>query len=169
MPAATSITTFELQRIHLWLIWPRTSTCQILMETRTAVSPFILVDDIRCITSVTARFRALLMTGSVVLKGTVFDEWHRSRLVPYKHFVPFDLGSLPDLWHKLCFFIGGCCRGDGCENHERHAEAIGVGAAIWSRRVLRKADMELYWLRLLLEYARVVDERRHVLCERNDM
>jgi hypothetical protein len=109
------------------------------------------------------------MTGSVVLKATIFDEWHRTRLVPYKHFVPFDFGSLPDVWCKLCFFIGGCCQGESCEHHDRHAEAIGVGAAIWSRRVLCKADMELYWLRLLLEYARVVDERRHMLCERDDV
>lgn len=71
-------------------------------------------------------FSNLLVSGAVVLEATIFDEWHHSRLIPYKHLVPFDLGSLVDLWYNLCFFIDGRV----CKPHDKHAEAIGVAAAV---------------------------------------
>ncbi|KXS94507.1 hypothetical protein AC578_8334 [Pseudocercospora eumusae] len=115
--------------------------------------------------SYSARYRALLLSGSVVMKATIFDEWHDARLVPWKHYVPLDMAFGHDLWEKLCFFIGSCCKLGTCEGHDDLAQAMGTASARWSRRVLRKVDMEIYWLRLLLEYARIADERRNVLCE----
>lgn len=35
--------------------------------------------------SFSARFRALLLSNSVVLKATIFTEWHSARLVPWVH------------------------------------------------------------------------------------
>lgn len=44
--------------------------------------------------------------------------------------------------------------------HQREAERIATEGREWAEQVLRKADMEVYMFRLLLEWGRVVDDRR---------
>ncbi|KAJ3472708.1 hypothetical protein NLG97_g10775 [Lecanicillium saksenae] len=44
--------------------------------------------------------------------------------------------------------------------HDTAAEKIATDGRDWADRVLRKDDMEVYVLRLLLEYARLLDDRR---------
>ena len=45
--------------------------------------------------------------------------------------------------------------------HEIEAERIARDGRDWAANVLRKEDMEVYMFRLLLEWGRVVDDRRN--------
>lgn len=102
------------------------------------------------------RFRSFMLSNSIPIKATIFDEWHDSRLVPWKHFIPMD-NRFQDIWTILDYFFGLCLTStaDGCIPHDNEAMAIGVEGGEWARRVLRKEDMVLYLLRLLLEYGRI--------------
>lgn len=106
--------------------------------------------------SFSARWRGFLRSTSLPLKATVYAEWHDARLVPWRHFVPLD-NTLQDLYGVLDFFTRDDTSGD-----EAAREIAEVGAA-WAARVLRREDMLLYVWRLLLEFARVCDEKREKL------
>ncbi|KAK0934062.1 hypothetical protein LTR29_014378 [Friedmanniomyces endolithicus] len=109
--------------------------------------------------SYSGRFRAFLHdSGSVVLKATLYDEWHDSRLMPWLHFVPFD-NTYIDVYGILDFFIAAEDNGV----HDKLAERIAGEGRVWANKVLRRADMALYVWRLILEFARLCDDRRDVL------
>ncbi|PVH86633.1 glycosyltransferase family 90 protein [Cadophora sp. DSE1049] len=55
--------------------------------------------------SFSGRYRDFLSSLSVPLKATLFKEWHDSRLVAWKHFVPID-NRFMDLYGVMEFFIG---------------------------------------------------------------
>ncbi|KAK1987330.1 hypothetical protein LZ30DRAFT_536528, partial [Colletotrichum cereale] len=102
------------------------------------------------------RFRSFLLSKSVPLKASVYNEWHDSRLVPWKHFIPLD-NRLGDLWSVLGYFMGFCFQHSGkdCASHDAEAMRIGLEGSEWAKNVLRKEDMTLYLMRLLLEYGRL--------------
>jgi len=104
--------------------------------------------------SYSGRYRAFLRSRSLPLKATIYSEWHDSRLVPWKHFVPLD-STYVDLYGVLDYFVGF----DG-GGRDAAAERIADEGRVWAEKVLRKEDMLLYVYRLVLEYARVMDERR---------
>lgn len=109
--------------------------------------------------SYSGRFRAFLRdSGSLVLKTTLFSEWHDARLMPWLHFVPVDSTYL-DIYGILQFFLGV----DGKGGHDSLAEWIAAEGQIWAKKVLRREDMALYVWRLLLEFARICDDQRDVL------
>jgi hypothetical protein len=95
--------------------------------------------------SYSGRFRTLLLSESVVLKATIFREWHDDRLIPWLHFVPLTNHFGHDLWDVLDYLL----------DHEDKAAHIARSARSWALRVMRREDMELYLLRLLLEWARL--------------
>ncbi|KAI0478412.1 glycosyltransferase family 90 protein [Xylariaceae sp. FL0804] len=105
--------------------------------------------------SFSARFRGLLWSTSLPLKATVYAEWHDDRLAPWLHYAPVD-NTLQDLYGLLDFFTRDR-RGD------RAARLIAEEGRAWAARVLRRDDMLLYVWRLLLEFARVCDEKRDYL------
>ncbi|RDA83649.1 hypothetical protein CP532_4658 [Ophiocordyceps camponoti-leonardi (nom. inval.)] len=107
--------------------------------------------------SFSARFRTFLQSSSLPLKATVYSEWHDDRLVPWLHFVPLD-NTFRDLYPVLDFFADG----DGGEG-DMAARFIAESGMRWAGEVLRREDMRLYVWRLLLEWARVCDEERHLL------
>jgi hypothetical protein len=102
--------------------------------------------------SFSGRFRAFLMSNSLPIKATIYTEWHDSRLIPWKHFVPMD-NTFADLWGILEFFF----------LHDDQAEKIALEGRKWAEQVLRKEDMLVYVYRLLLEFARVLDPNRDEL------
>ncbi|KXJ88124.1 hypothetical protein Micbo1qcDRAFT_166773 [Microdochium bolleyi] len=102
--------------------------------------------------SFSARFRGLVSSTSLPLKATVYTEWHDNRLVPWLHFVPLD-NTLQDLYGVLDYFTRD-------ENGDKAARFIAEEGTEWSAKALRREDMVLYTWRLLLEFARVCDERR---------
>ncbi|KAH6845845.1 glycosyltransferase family 90 protein [Chaetomium sp. MPI-CAGE-AT-0009] len=111
--------------------------------------------------SFSGRYLGFLRSTSVPVKATLWREWHDARLVAWKHFVPMD-GRFGDWWGILAYFLGGGEKGER-ERRDRIGEGIASAGKEWAERVLRKEDMSVYVLRLLLEYARVIDEKREVL------
>jgi hypothetical protein len=103
--------------------------------------------------SFSGRYLAFLRSGSVPIKATIYSEWHDDRLVPWLHFVPMD-NSFVDVYGILDHFLGA---GDDA------AKKIAEKGRNWAGRVLRKEDMHVYMLRLLLEYARLCDDDRQKL------
>ncbi|KAF2877603.1 hypothetical protein BDV95DRAFT_481463 [Massariosphaeria phaeospora] len=108
------------------------------------------------------RFIPFLQSNSVVFKAALFREWYEGRLFAWKHFVPVDL-RLHDLFSLLAYFGGyGVDRRDKrmMEPREKEAEDIARAGKVWTEKVLRKEDMEIYMFRLLLEWGRLTDDRR---------
>jgi hypothetical protein len=108
--------------------------------------------------SFSGRFRAFLRSTSLPIKATIYSEWHDDRLIPWVHFVPMD-NTFVDLYGILNFFMG--YKGEG--GHDEAAKRIADEGREWAEKVLRREDMILYTWRLLLEYARICDDRREVL------
>ncbi|KAI1321677.1 glycosyltransferase family 90 protein [Xylariaceae sp. FL0255] len=102
--------------------------------------------------SFSARFRGFLLSTSLPIKSTIYAEWHDDRLVPWLHFVPMD-NTFQDLYAILDYFANK-------ENGDRSAQFIAEEGRAWGNQVLRREDMLLYVWRLLLEFARVCDEKR---------
>ncbi|KAI0190698.1 glycosyl transferase family 90-domain-containing protein [Xylaria flabelliformis] len=103
--------------------------------------------------SYSGRFRAFMRSTSLVLKSTIYAEWHDDRLTPWVHFVPFD-NTYDDIYAILEYYLNG---------HDEQAEKIAEAGREWSEKVMRREDMMLYVWRLLLEYARVMDPSREKL------
>jgi hypothetical protein len=51
----------------------------------------------------------------------------------------------------------------GLAGHDDIAEKIATEGKVWTEKVLRREDMQIYVMRLLLEYARLCDDDRDVL------
>ncbi|KAH6653314.1 capsular associated protein [Truncatella angustata] len=106
--------------------------------------------------SFSGRYLGFLRSTAVPIKSTLWREWHDSRLIPWKHFVPMDNRFL-DYYGIMEYFLG---YEDKAPSHDAQAKQIAVDGKEWAEKVLRKEDMQIYVFRLLLEYARVSDERR---------
>ena len=134
--------------------------------------------------SYSGRYRAFLRSGSLPIKATIWSEWHDSRLIAWKHFVPIH-SSYVDLWAVLEYFWGygtgegGVGSGRGMDfvkggfregendhpelnkpGHDTVARRIAEDGRDWAEKVLRRQDMLVYVYRLVLEYARVVSDER---------
>lgn len=113
--------------------------------------------------SFSGRYRGFLMSTSLPIKATIFREWHDSRLFPWVHFVPMD-NRFMDFYGIMQYFLGYEGE-DGLkiESHDAEAAKIAAVGQEWANKVLRKEDMAIYVLRLLLEYARLNHDNRDVL------
>lgn len=107
--------------------------------------------------SFSGRYRGFLGSTSLPIKATIYEEWHDSRLVPWKHFVPMD-NTFIDIYGIMEYFLGNLAV--GVVGHDNEAKSIALDGKAWTERVLRKEDMSVYVLRLLLEYARLCDDDR---------
>ncbi|KAJ1324164.1 beta-1,2-xylosyltransferase [Microdochium nivale] len=105
--------------------------------------------------SFSGRFRSFLQSTSLPIKSTIYAEWHDDRLSPWLHFAPMD-NTQQDLYGILDYFTRDA-KGD------KAAQLIAEQGAVWAAKVLRREDMLLYTWRVLLEWARVCDEKRHDL------
>ncbi|KAI9740133.1 MAG: hypothetical protein M1818_004884 [Claussenomyces sp. TS43310] len=111
------------------------------------------------------RFLPFLYSKSVPFKVALFREWYDDRLMPWMHFVPLD-SRLHGVYSTLAYFAG---YRDGSEKEVvgtksaarlKQGEWIAEQGSAWAKKVLRKEDMEIYFFRLLLEWGRVIDDRR---------
>lgn len=111
--------------------------------------------------SFSGRYLGFLRSTSLPIKATLWREWHDSRLVAWKHMVPMD-SRYGDYYGIMEYFLGYNDPSSGVRvpGHDAEAERIAMAGKAWAERVLRKEDMQVYVLRLLLEYARVSDPRR---------
>lgn len=111
--------------------------------------------------SFSGRYRSFLMSSSLPMKATLYREWHDTRLIAWKHFVPMN-NRFTDFYALMAYFAG--CEADICgeeiPSHDSDAEAIAIAGSEWAKKVLRKVDMQIYVARVLLEYARVTDDDR---------
>lgn len=108
------------------------------------------------------RFIPFLRSNSVVFKAALFREWYEGRLTAWKHFVPVDL-RLHDLFSSLAYFGGYGVEDRNkrmMEGKPKAAEKIARDGKVWTEKVLRKEDMEVYMFRLLLEWGRLTDDKR---------
>lgn len=103
--------------------------------------------------SFSGRWRGFLLSTSMPLKASIYTEWHDDRIIPWVHFVPFD-SSYMDIYAIMDYFLDG---------HDAEAQKIAEEGKAWAEKVYRREDMKLYVWRLLLEYARVVDDSRQWL------
>lgn len=106
--------------------------------------------------SFSGRYLGFLRSTSLPIKATLFKEWHDSRLVAWKHFVPMD-NRFGDWYAIMEYFLG---YEDIVAAHDEEAERIATAGKEWAEKVLRKEDMQIYTFRLLLEYARVSSDDR---------
>jgi hypothetical protein len=101
---------------------------------------------------------------SVPFIASIFREWYTERLIPWVHFVPIDL-RFHGLHSTLAYFTGlknGKLNGRDMELEGKTEDArwIASQGKAWAEKALRKEDMEVYLFRLLLEWGRVIDDRR---------
>ncbi|BGP24738.1 glycosyltransferase family 90 protein [Rhodotorula toruloides] len=97
------------------------------------------------------RFHRLLSTNSVVLKSTIFPEWYAGWIQPWVHYIPLKI-DYTDLFDIMAFFAGGL---DGRNGHDALAKQIAENGKEYATKYWRYADMEAYFFRLALEWARV--------------
>lgn len=114
--------------------------------------------------SFSGRYRGFLLSTSLPIKATIYNEWHDSRLVPWAHFVPMD-STFMDIYGIMEYFVG--YKGKG--SHDLVGRKIALDGKKWAETVLRKEDMQIYTYRLLLEYARISDDSRDVLGFADDL
>ncbi|KAL8293145.1 hypothetical protein RQP46_000839 [Phenoliferia psychrophenolica] len=105
-----------------------------------------------------ARFRTHLHSNQVPLKSTRYGEWYTGRIMPWLHYVPLK-EDYSDLYNILGFFSGDLSA-NRVGHHDLMAESIAVEGRKWAERFWRPEDTKAYLLRLLLEYARLVDTSR---------
>ncbi|TVY83473.1 Beta-1,2-xylosyltransferase [Lachnellula suecica] len=113
--------------------------------------------------SFSGRWHAFLQSRSLGIKATIFREWHDSRLFAWRHFVPMD-NRYDDIYSILTYFIGlgkpEETNQPYVQRHNFEGRKLGQQGREWASKVLRKEDIEIYMYRLLIEYARVMDDNR---------
>lgn len=114
--------------------------------------------------SYSGRYWGFLLSTSLPIKATIYKEWHDSRLVAWQHFVPMD-NSFADIYGILDYLRGpfGAADGPDGKHHDEVAKKIALDGKEWAEKVLRHEDMQIYVFRLLLEFARICDDKRDVL------
>lgn len=117
-------------------------------------------------------FLQILASNSVPVYSTIYQSWYSHFVTPWLHYIPIDL-RYQGLHASLAYFTGlkskkGSDDGTGdrevvLEGKYDQASYMATTGREWAGRVLRREDAEVYAFRLLLEYARLVDDRRDEL------
>lgn len=109
----------------------------------------------------------MLRSLVVPFVSTIFQTWYTERLMPWLHYVPVD-PRYHALHTTLAFFSGtqgrggqtGGARGMEMKPHLGEAEFIARQGQKWADKALGQREMEVYLFRLLLEWGRLIDNRR---------
>lgn len=110
-------------------------------------------------------FLRFLKSRSVPFLSTMFKTWYTERLVPWLHFVPIDV-RYQALHTTMSYFAG--TEGRGKVNyretkipaHGKDGQWIGSQGAAWAHNAMGDRDMEVYLFRVLMEWGRLVDDKR---------
>ncbi|KAF2214947.1 glycosyltransferase family 90 protein [Cercospora zeae-maydis SCOH1-5] len=98
------------------------------------------------------RFYAFLTSHSLPLKMAVFREWHEEWIMPWVHYIPLSLKG-EEVLETVRYF-------DSEEEGKELASKVAEEGRSWAKSALRNDDFEVWFFRLLLEYARVIDDER---------
>ncbi|KAF7547442.1 hypothetical protein G7Z17_g7715 [Cylindrodendrum hubeiense] len=118
-------------------------------------------------------FVRVVRSQSVPFLATMFRTWYTERLMPWVHFVPIDL-RYQALHTTFSYFTGTERRpqlnGRDTKMAARSNDAkwIALQGQKWAGKVLGEKDMEVYLFRLLLEWGRLVDDKRDEIGFRKD-
>ncbi|KAK1755273.1 glycosyltransferase [Echria macrotheca] len=129
-------------------------------------SKYILVTDTNA--GPPPNFMQVLQSNSAPFLASIFREWYTERLLPWVHFVPVDL-RYHALHGTLAYFVGFGTDKLGGRQIRIEGGAVSNGKWIaeqgrqFSGKALRREDREVYLFRLLLEWARLVDDGREGL------
>ncbi|KAL8292384.1 hypothetical protein RQP46_000996 [Phenoliferia psychrophenolica] len=99
------------------------------------------------------RFHRLMASNSLVFKSTIFPEWYSERIQPWVHYVPVST-DYQDVWSIMTFFRGDL---DGQGSHDDIAEKLATEGKVWANEYWRWEDMQAYFFRQILEYARIMN------------
>ncbi|KAK0747824.1 hypothetical protein B0T21DRAFT_301911 [Apiosordaria backusii] len=103
---------------------------------------------------------ALSSPGNVPFLSTIFKEWYTERVLPWVHFVPIDI-RFQALHSTLAYFVG--LKDQTKEHGSTDGKWIAEQGAKWASKALRREDRQIYLFRLLLEWGRLVNDRRDEL------
>ena len=99
------------------------------------------------------RFLRLLMSNSVPVKMTVFKEWINDWIIPWVHYIPArqdeEFSDLPEILRFLT-----------SERGDIIGKEVAVMGQKWTKQVITKESLRLWFLRLLMEYGRLVNDDR---------
>ncbi|KAG4294890.1 hypothetical protein FPRO06_01475 [Fusarium proliferatum] len=107
----------------------------------------------------------VLRSKSVPFISTIFRTWYSDRLIPWLHFVPIDT-RYQGLHTTLTYFTGTQKkaylngRDTDMKGLAKDGAWIAQQGAKWANQALGEKDKEVYLFRLLLEWARLVDDKR---------
>ncbi|WVR06184.1 hypothetical protein IAU60_003214 [Kwoniella sp. DSM 27419] len=104
-----------------------------------------------------SRFHRLIMSGSVVIKSTIYPEWMSDWMTPWVHYIPCKI-DYSDLYDIMSFFAGPP---DGRQGgHDELAQQIAEQGKKFGEEHWRWEDMQAYMFRLILEYSRLMADDR---------
>lgn len=110
------------------------------------------------------RFISFLRSNGVPFRTSIFRFWYDDRLTPWLHYVPLD-SRLHAVHSTLAYFAGlkGTVNGRKVEMQAKFQDAAFIAdqGRKWVEKAIRREDAETYMFRLLLEYGRVIDDRRN--------
>ncbi|KAH7000044.1 hypothetical protein EDB80DRAFT_766345 [Ilyonectria destructans] len=118
-------------------------------------------------------FLRMLRSQSVPFLTTMFRTWYTERLMPWVHFVPID-PRYQALHTTFSYFTGTTKRAEvngrdtKMTQRSNDAKWIALQGKKWAEKVLGEKDMEVYLFRLLLEWGRLVDDKRDEIGFRTD-
>lgn len=101
-------------------------------------------------------------------KTTSIQEWYTERLFPWMHYVPIDF-RFHAVHSTMAYFLGledkGLINGRvvPLSPHLEDAKWISQEGRQWAHKAIRREDAQIYMFRLLLEWGRVIDEKREEL------
>ena len=98
------------------------------------------------------RYYRLLKSNVAVLKHTSFKEWHDGRLIPWMHYIPISPGA-EELGEIMRFLTED-------EEGKIIGKQIAEQGRDWTRKTLRTEDLEVVFVRVLMEYARIMSDDR---------
>ncbi|KAM5342853.1 hypothetical protein ACJ41O_013819 [Fusarium nematophilum] len=106
-----------------------------------------------------------LRSKSAPFVSTIFRTWYSDRLTPWLHFVPVDT-RYQGLHTTLSYFAGTDRKASfngravAVKARAKDGRWIAQQGAKWVREALGERDMDVYLFRLMLEWGRLVDDRR---------
>lgn len=115
------------------------------------------------------RFLAFLESHSLVYRAAAFQTWFDGRVQAWKHYVPVDLRLGSGFWTMLDYLSGGATAATDAaaatqdKGGDEIAHEIAESGREWAQKALRPVDMQIYAFRLLLEWARIIDDDRDKL------